>query len=202
MHANTGAMGNDADFYKPIQLRVKSELPHDWGYQVNGGVYEFTLAPHEIKQIPVKVTVPDGTPVAQTFFLRTTAFQQHHFINKAVRETNPAYWHFGWMDVAGVVEAVQTVLPSKLTITAEWKCPDTGAALTHVPPAQIHVKGKLEPAHNNVIIAIDYTPPSGPVQTHLVHTDAGGNFEDALNNPSPGTWKVRAFWQGDLDHSS
>lgn len=204
VHANiTGApMAADSDFYKPTQLRVKSELPHDWTYQVNGGVYDFTLAPHEIKQIPVKVTVPSGTPVAQTFMLRATAFQQHHRINNAVSDANPYRWHFGWDTVAGVVEAVQTVDPSKITITAEWKCPDTSAALTHVPPASIHVKGKLEPAHDNVIIAIDYTPPSGPVQTHLVHTNPAGEFEDTLNNPAAGTWKVRAFWQGDMDHSS
>jgi hypothetical protein len=203
-HMNvTGApMAPDSDFYKPTQLRVKSELPPDWTYQVNGGVYDFTLAPHEIKQIPVKVTVPSGTPVAQTFLLRATAFQQQHMINNAVSDANPYHWHFGWDTVAGVVEAVQTVDPSKITITAEWKCPDTSVALTHVPPASIHVKGKLEPAHDNVIIAIDYTPPSGPVQTHLVHTNAAGEFEDTLNSPAPGTWKIRAFWQGDMDHSS
>jgi hypothetical protein len=202
MNVTGGLGGSEADFYKPTQLRVKSELPPDWAYQVNGGVYDFTLAPHEIKQIPVKVTVPSGTPVAQTFLLRATAFQQHHIINNAVSDANPAHWHFGWDTVAGVVEAVQTVDPSKITLTAEWKCPDTTATLTHVPPASIHVKGKLEPAHDNVIIAIDYTPPSGPVQTHLIHTNAAGEFEDTLNSPSPGTWKVRAFWQGDMDHSS
>src|SRR5262249_56096247 len=97
-------------------------------------------------------------------------------INRGVPATNPHSWHFGWMQEAGVVEGVHTVDPSKLTITTEFQCPDTTHALTHVPPAQIHVKGKLEPAHNNVIIAIDYQPPSGPVQTHLVHTNAAGEL--------------------------
>ena len=203
MHANiTGAaMGSPADFRKPIELRVKSQLPADWTYEVNGGTLDFVLAPHEVKQIPVKIKVPDSTPVAQTFNLRVTAFAQHHVINRAVAPTSPNYWHYGWMQENGVVEGVHTVDPSKITITAEWKCPDTTRALTHVPPAQIVVKGKLEPAHNNVIIAIDYTPPSGPVQTHLVHTNAAGEFQDTLNSPAAGEWHIRAFWQGDMDHS-
>jgi len=205
MHGNYtgGAMKAPADFDKPIELRVKSELPADWTYEVNGGTMDFTLAPHEVKQIPVKVKVPDGTPVAQTFNLRVTGFAQHHMINRAVLPTSPNYWHYGWMPEKGVVEGIHTVDPSKLTITATFQCPDMSRATIAVPPSQLVVKGKLEPPHNDVIIAIDYTPPGGgAVQTHLVHTNAAGEFQDTLNSPSKGVWLVRALWQGDMDHSS
>jgi hypothetical protein len=204
VHGNfTGAPGKaDADFSKPIQLRIKSELPNDWNYEVNSGVTEFTLAPHEVRQIPVKVKVSPGTPIAKTFHLRVTAFAQHHVINKAVRPTSPNYWHFGWMQENGVVEGVQTVDPSTLTITADYKCPDSRPAVA-VLPGTIHVKGHLDPVHAGTIVAIDYTPPGGgPVVTHLVHTDAGSNFEDTLPASTSGVWLVRALWQGDMDHSS
>ncbi|HXZ29177.1 MAG TPA: hypothetical protein VEG08_14380 [Terriglobales bacterium] len=203
-HGNiTGAApgGSESDFSRPIQLRIHSELPPDWHYEVNGGVYDFTLAPHEVKQVPVKVQVPPGTPMARTFNLRVTAFAQHHMINRAVPSTSANYWHFGWMQIAGVVEGVHTVDPSKLTLTAEFHCPDTRPA-TMVPPSQLVVKGQLDPHLNNVIIAIDYTPPGGgSTVTHLVHTDAGGQFQDTLNNPSPGVWLIRALWQGNMEYA-
>jgi hypothetical protein len=201
-HNQAGApMKSAADFNKPIQLRIRSEFPHDWAYDVNGGVTEFTLAPHEVRQIPVKVKVPPATPVAQTFNLRVTAFAQHHMINKAVPTTSPNYWHFGWMQEAGVVEGVQTVDPSKLTITVEWKCPDSRPAIA-VLPGQIIVKGHLDPVHANTVVAIDYAPPGGGATvTHLVHTDAASNFQDALPASTAGVWLVRAIWQGDMDHS-
>ena len=204
VHANiTGAGGkSDADFSKPVQLRIKSELPNDWTYEVNGGTTEFTLAPHEVRQIPVKVKVPPSTPTARTFNLRVTAFAQHHMINRAVRPTNPNSWHFGWMQENGVVEGVHTVDPSELTISGEYRCPDSRPTVA-VLPGTIRVKGHLDPVHNNAIVAIDYTPPGGGATvTHLVHTDAASNFEDALPSSTPGEWQVRAFWQGDMDYSS
>jgi hypothetical protein len=201
-HGITGApIKSAADFNKPIQLRIKSEFPNTWGYQVNGGVTEFTLAPHEVRQILVKVQVPPGTPVAQTFNLRVTSFAQHHLLNKAVPATNPNYWHFGWMQEAGVVEGVQTVDPSKITITAEWKCPDSQPAVA-VLPGHILVKGHLDPVHANTVVAIDYTPQGGgATTTHLVHTDSASNFQDTLPSSTAGVWLVRALWQGDMDHS-
>jgi hypothetical protein len=202
-HANIGAVPtkSPADFNKRIQLRIKSELPSTWTSVVNGGVTEFTLAPHEVRQIPVHVTVPPGTPIAQTFNLRVTAFAQHHIINPAVPAASPNSWHFGWIQEAGVVEGVQTVDPSKLTITGEYKCPDSRPAVA-VLPGQILVKGHLDPVHANTVVAVDYRPPGGgAVVTHLVHTDSASNFEDALPASTPGEWLVRAIWQGDMDHS-
>jgi CARDB len=203
IHANISgaAMKSDADFSKGIQLRIKSELPNDWAYEVNGGVTEFTLAPHEVRQIPVKIKVPPTTPTARTFNLRVTAFARHHMINRAVRPTSPNYWHFGWMQENGVVEGVHTVDPSKLTITAEYKCPDSRPAVAALP-GTIRVQGHLDPVHDNTVVAIDYTSSGGGATvTHLVHTDAASNFEDALPTSSPGGWEVRALWQGDMDHS-
>jgi hypothetical protein len=202
-HANvSGApMKSPSDFNKRIQLRIKSELPNTWTSQVNGGVTEFTLAPHEVRQIPVKVTVPPGTAVAQTFNLRVTAFAQHHIINPAVPAASPNSWHFGWMQEAGVVEGVQTVDPSKLTITGEYKCPDSRPTIA-VLPGQILVKGHLDPIHANTVVAIDYAPPGGGATiTHLVHTDSASNFQDTLPSSTAGVWLVRALWQGDMDHS-
>jgi len=203
-HGNfAGAPGkSDDDFKKPIQLRIHSELPHDWSYDVNGGVTAFTLNPHEVRQIPVKVKVPPSTPTGKTFNLRVTAFAQHSIINPLVRPADPAYWHFGWMQENGVVEGIQTVDPSQLTINGDYNCAPTYTALA-VMPGYIDVKGHLDPIHNNAIVAIDYTPPGGGATvTHLVHTDAASSFEDKLPSSAPGEWLVRALWQGDMNFSS
>jgi hypothetical protein len=115
------------------------------------------------RKVPVKVIVPPGTPTAKTFFLRVTAFEQGEIVNRMVPVSSPAYRHYGWHTVAGVVEAVQTVDPSTLTITAEYKCPEARPTVA-VLPGVIHVKGHLDPIHSNTVVAIDYTPPD---VTHL-----------------------------------
>src|SRR5258708_23595035 len=177
-------------------------MPPDWNYEVAGGETELVLAPEEVRQVPVKVKVPPGTPIAKTFFLRVTAFDQEEMLNRMVPATSPAYRHYGWHQVEGVVEAIKTVDPSTLTITAEYRCPDARPTVA-VLPGSIHVKGHLDPIHADTIVAIDYTPPGGgATTTHLVHTDSASNFEDAMPASASGEWLVRAIWQGDMDHSS
>jgi hypothetical protein len=198
----TGAPSSSSGLPKHFQLRIKSDMPPDWSYEVAGGETELVLAPEEVRKVPVKVKVPPGTATAKTFFLRVTAFEQGEIINRMVPATSPARRHYGWHTVAGVVEAVQTVDPSTLTITAEYKCPESRPTVA-VLPGVIHVKGHLDPIHGNTVVAIDYTPPGGgATQTHLVHTDSASNFEDNLPASASGEWLVRALWQGDMDHSS
>jgi len=198
----TGAPPSHSGYPRHFQLRIKSEMPPDWHYEVAAGETELVLAPEEVRKVLVKVQVPPGTPVAKTFFLRVTAFGQEEMLNRMVRPTSPAYRHYGWHQVAGVVEAIQTVDPSTLTITAEYKCPDARPTVA-VLPGSIRVKGHLDPIHANTVVAIDYTPPGGgATTTHLVHTDSASNFEDALPASTSGEWLVRAIWQGDMDHSN
>ena len=200
--ALTAAPSSSSGLPKHFQLRIKSDMPPDWSYEVAGGETELVVAPEEVRKVPVKVKVPPGTPTAKTFFLRVTAFEQGEIVNRMVPATSPAYRHYGWHTVAGVVEAVQTVDPSTLTITAEYKCPEARPTVA-VLPGVIHVKGHLDPIHSNTVVAIDYTPPGGgATETHLVHTDAASNFEDNLPASASGEWLVRALWQGDMDHSS
>ncbi|MBZ5522354.1 MAG: hypothetical protein LAP21_08960 [Acidobacteriia bacterium] len=200
---NTGAPPPHPGLPKHFQLRIKSEMPPDWNYEVAGGETELVLAAEEVRKVPVKVKVPPGTPVAKTFFLRVTAFDQEAMINPAVPESWPAHRHYGWHQVAGVVEAIQTVDPSTLTVEARYECPDMSRAALAVPPAVIHVKGHLDPVHRDTVVAIDYTPPGGGAAiTRLVHTDAASNFEDRFPVTAHGIWLVRALWQGDMDHSS
>ena len=183
-----------------FKLRVDSQLPSGWQYHIADDHLEQILAANEVRNIPVRITVPDGTEIGHTYMLKVTAFTPMTFINRAVAPDSPHRQHFGFMHVAGVMLAAQTVDPSKITLTAEFHCPSPGESLTHVPPATLRVRGKLEPARNNVMIAIDYTPPGGgAVQTHTVRTNPAGEFEDTLSSPTPGTWKLRAFWQGSLD---
>ena len=198
----TAAPSSSSGLPKHFQLRIKSNMPPDWSYEVAGGETELVVAPEEVRKVPVKVKVPPGTPTAKTFFLRVTAFEQGEIVNRMVPVTSPAYRHYGWHTVAGVVEAVQTVDPSTLTITAEYKCPEARPTVA-VLPGVIHVKGHLDPIHSNTVVAIDYMPPGGgATETHLVHTDAASNFEDNLPASATGEWLVRALWQGDMDHSS
>jgi hypothetical protein len=198
----TAAPPPSSGYPRHFQLRIKSEMPPDWNYQVAGGETELVLAPEEVRKVPVKVMVPPGTPVAKTFFLRVTAFTQGEMLNQMVPASHPAYRHYGWHQVAGVVEAIQTVDPATITLTGEYRCPDAHPTVAVLPGA-IHVKGHLDPVHANTVIAIDYTPPGGAATvTHLVHTDSASNFEDSLPASTPGEWLVRAIWQGDMDHSS
>ena len=119
-HQNlTGAPPPHSGYPRHFQLRIKSEMPPDWNYQVAGGETELVLGPEEVRKVPVKVVVPPGTPIARTFFLRVTAFGQGEILNRMVPPSHPARRHYGWHQVAGVVEAIQTVDPSTLTLTAE-----------------------------------------------------------------------------------
>ncbi len=201
MNSLTGAaMGKaPADFSKPVQLSIDSDMPAGWVYEVNGGANELTLAPHEVRPVPVVIKVPDGTPTAQTFSLRVTAYAQHHMINPALPASDPRRWHFGWMAENGVVEGVLTVDPSKLDIEGEYRCPPpaTIAAL----PGSLRIKGHLDP-EIATIVTLDYTAtPGGTVVSHQVHTSASGIFTDTLPVGS-GVYQVRAIWQGNLAFSS
>ena len=188
-----------ADFSKPIQLSIDSDMPAGWVYEVNGGANEFTLAPHEVRQVPVVIKVPDGTPTAQTFSLRVTAYAQHHMINPVLPASDPRRWHFGWMAENGVVEGVLTVDPSKLDIEGEYKCPPP--ATVAVFPGTLRIKGHLDP-EIATIVTLDYSPTlGGAMVSHQVHTNAAGLFTDTLP-VGTGIYQVRAIWQGNLAFSS
>src|SRR5262249_44423096 len=123
MHHNqfTAAPPPSSGYPRHFQLRIKSEMPPDWNYQVAGGEPELVLAPEEVRELPVRERVRAGPPGAKTFFLRVIAFPKGEFLNKMARATPRAYRHYGWHQVAGVVEAIQTVDPSTITLTGEYK---------------------------------------------------------------------------------
>jgi hypothetical protein len=138
--------------------------------------------------VPVKIIVPDGAPVGETYLLKVDARTAGTLENQGVPPGWPGGPRHHTMDVvAGVVLAAQTVIRTELGLDATLN----GASY-------IVAIGKLTPAPGHpVMIAIDYTDPTNATVTRLVTTDDAGNYHDSYPPPIPGLWRIRAIWQGD-----
>jgi hypothetical protein len=172
---------------------VKSELPPDWQYLVGGGEPFVTLAPGEVRQIPVKVTAARA-PIASSYLLKVRARTVKTLGNAAISPRSKLFsrTHDVLGEVAGVVMQAQVVLTDDLTLAAELDS-----------SGDIFARGALSPAHKGALVAIDYIDPGGSFTTRLASVAVDGSYGDRYH-PSglSGAWTVRAFWQGDRDHSS
>ncbi|MCZ7571632.1 MAG: hypothetical protein M5U01_24040 [Ardenticatenaceae bacterium] len=171
-------------------LNIESELPPGWSYSVADGLPSLTLNPDEVRRVPVKIVVPRGSPIGQTYLLKVDARTLVTMTNQAI----PPGWsysrtHEATHVVAGVVLAAQTVLQTNLSLSVS-----VDAA------GKIKATGVLDPAHQTNVV-VDYTDPSGNTTTRLASTDSTGKYQDTFSPSVTGVWKVRTIWQGDLDHA-
>ncbi|MCZ7571579.1 MAG: hypothetical protein M5U01_23775 [Ardenticatenaceae bacterium] len=169
-------------------LNTVSELPASWSWSVANGLPSLTLMPDEVRQVPVKISVPDGAPVGETYLLKVDARTPGLLENPGVPPGWPGGTTHHTMDVvAGVVLAAQTVIKTQLELDATLNSAD-----------YIVATGKLSPSPGHpVMVAIDYTDPGGHTTTRLVTTDDAGNYHDSYPPPATGLWRLRAIWQGD-----
>ncbi len=176
---------------RPFFLAVDSELPRDWRLSVGTGDAWLNLDPNEVRPVPVRLEVPPGTPIGQTYQFEVEAFTPKTLSNPAAPADSPYARHTFFQRVAGVLLSAHTVYKTDLNLSAQ----------PSADGKQIQARGALKPAIPRAVVAIDYTSPGGKTQTHTVRADDNGTFTDSLPG-SPGEWIVRALWQGDKENSS
>src|SRR5205823_13173096 len=69
---------------RTVYLGVQPELPPDWTYSVNDGLLSPTLDAGEIRQLPVMINVPSGSPIGQTYLLKVDARTDALLTNPAI----------------------------------------------------------------------------------------------------------------------
>jgi hypothetical protein len=144
-----------------------------------------------VRQVPVRIEVPPGAPIGQTYQLQVQAFTPRKLTNPAAPPDSPYASHTFFERVAGVLLTAHTVLDTRMRLTAQ-----------RLPDGALEAKGGLEPAIAGAIVAVDYTGPDGKTVTHTLRTDGNGAFRDRLAEAGLAAWNVRALWQGDRESSS
>ncbi|MFN8494082.1 MAG: hypothetical protein U0350_41170 [Caldilineaceae bacterium] len=178
-----------------FRLQVNSQLPAGWDYQVGDGSDELVLDTDETRWIPVKINVPAGTPIGQSFNLEVSASTDFILENNAIPSAGfglVPQIHRHLAPVAGVVMNARTVEQTKFVLKAQLTVDQW-----------VQVEGNLQPAVEG-FIALDFTNPQGFTETRLVSTDKDGRFS-FLFAPSEkviGAWSIRGIWQGNLTHAS
>jgi hypothetical protein len=175
-----------------INLNVMSRLPKGWTYKVGDGSQTVNLdTRNRSVNVPVDIQIPPDAPVGQGYELSVQALTETTIFNAAIPANAPvSQTHHGMKQVGGVVLSARGVLPSAITLAA-----------TASQAGVMTATGTLNPAET-AVVAIDFTDPLGNVFTRTAKTDAGGHYTCSLSNWQPNSaWKVRAFWQGDLDHA-
>lgn len=64
----------------------------------------------------------------------------------------------------------------------------------------VDVSGSIDPAQENVTVALVYKRPNGSFFDHNVKTDAEGSFRESYQPDVEGSWSVNASWPGDEKH--
>ena len=179
---------------RTFHMIVRNDLPPGWSAIFGSGRSAYTLAPNELRRIPIRVISGPG-PLAPGQF-----YSFHAEARTLVELTNPAIppgramtggGHFTTISIGGATYMVHIVEATDLTLD-----------LAIDGENNLVASGKLTPPHQDVLIAIDYTDSAGNVTTHLAPTAADGSYQDRLCPTLKGTWRAIAFWQGDLDHAS
>ena len=66
----------------------------------------------------------------------------------------------------------------------------------------VQVAGSIDPSVPDVEVSIEHTKPDGTKVTITRRTDSNGKFSSALQLSDPGTWRIKASWQGNEEYSA
>lgn len=179
---------------RTFHMIIRNDLPPGWSAIFGSGRDAYTLAPSELRRIPIRVVIGPGPLVPGQFY------SFHAEARTLVELTNPAIppgrvigggRHMTTISVGGATYVVHVVEATDLTLD-----------LSTDSDGNLLASGKLSPPHQDVLVAIDYTDSAGTTITHLAPTAADGSYQDRFCPSVKGTWRAIAFWQGDLDHAS
>jgi len=138
-----------------------------------------------VKKLPVRIEVPPGTPLSETWTVDVSAYSPHPDLARGGIE---------WGLVSNLTLQASTVLDMDIGLDA-WAQPSWSS------PSSLRVRGCLTQPLADRVVTVDYFRPKGKMQSRLVTTDDAGCFEDTWPQPAAGIWKVRALWSGDGAHA-
>lgn len=172
-------------------LDSETFMPKNWHVSVADDRPSLTLGPNEVMNLPVKVSVPDGQALGESYYVDVSAQTLLTFNNP----NRPADYFLGaterhMVEESGLVLQYQTVQETTLTLNPQA-----------TKKGLILVQGALQPAQASTPVNIDFTH-KGKTTSKLAKTDLNGNFVLTFKPTATGKWQVRGIWQGDLDSSS
>jgi hypothetical protein len=151
---------------------------------------EYVTSQGQELRVPVRVVPGQDAALGQAIFVNIRAWTGVTVMVPSVDEVEPRVTHSHISAVAELPMPISSVLSSELTVAS---------AADH--DGRLVAIGTLTPGVAGIIVAVDYVDPTGATSTRLAVTDDHGSFQSAVCATSAGTWTVRAFWQGDLEHA-
>ena len=187
-----------------FRLHIDSQLPAGWTYEVGDGSDELTLDVDETRWIPVKISVPNDTPIGKSFDLKVEASTDYILQNDAMPESGfgvVPQVHHHLAPVSGLVLNAHTVIGSKLKLNAQATA-----------GGWIYVSGQLDPQTQG-ILTLDFMNPQGTTYSQQVVTEKDGHFATTFIPPAKKQtrrvarqldeqWSIRGIYQGNLTQSS
>lgn len=139
---------------KWFNLAYVSDLPPDWGLDVNGGKLSILLNPGEVREIPVSIEPKGPAVVGSTFGVDVSA----SFFRNLVNDENPKDKHMEFKTLGGVRVEARVLAPPKLHCKA-----------TQQAPRRIFVEGRLEGAP-------EFWEPNNPMFVMIEGVDVARHF--------------------------
>jgi len=192
---------NDSQTPRTFGISTQSNLPPGLAFSFGQGEHDVTLDAFEVRAVPLQFRFDpqqgslDRYVAANRYLLNADVGTVLSLINPAIVpgsafEDDAA--HPDYRTIGTGTFAVNLVKSARLGISVAYGRQNRN---------DLEVSGGLQPAHPGAWITVDYTDANGRVISHLVETNHGGRFTDRLVGFA-GPWKVRALWQGDLDHAA
>ncbi|MHA1290350.1 MAG: FxLYD domain-containing protein, partial [Candidatus Thorarchaeota archaeon] len=94
--------------------------------------------------------------------------------------------------VSSVVSFTITKVPTSISIQASKPKVAEGESIT--------VSGSINPTISEAEVTITFTKPDGSTFIRTVSTGSDGSYSDSYRPTEPGSWSIKASWEGDSEH--
>ena len=178
-----------------FDLVYDEDLPNDWSFEINGGVHELTLAPNEVRDIPVHISpIGPSPPLGSEFHMEVFAVSTRVLVN----DLDPTDTHMESYVLGGVVFNARVMRKTDIV------------AMTELTPIGVHATGQLviseyarfyDPLNpfRVSLVGVDINRKFIPDAIVTLDVDDDGNFEGLLPLPDPRVEEVVVLFVGTED---
>jgi hypothetical protein len=193
---------DDLTHEKSIILAYRLTAPpqgfEDWHVQLNNGVHDVTLAPGEVREIPVEI-VPgrsDNQP-GQRYSVDVYGLSHHFLVNNLNRkDIHSEFRYTGGARIEGII-VVPTRVSCRASVTSEGLISVVGQVRF---AEQLKARNRMPP-----IMAVGWHPTRGFIESSrvLMTPDRDGRFRGSIKgNPDDGVERVDCMFSGTTELSS